>query len=1013
MSNVYAELCLKVQALRRDFEGLRTPLAPATGIAASIYTHQLANAHRVLTDVRVRHLLADEVGLGKTVQALMILNALRHQRRDPQADPERAPGLRALVVVPDALVTQWRDEIFTRAHSVPIGEEKGCEGSQYIRLAWEAQLSRSPPEWTLADIDPEIYNVLVVDELHELNESTVNRILRVAARFEHLLVLTATPAFQDRKKHSQLFALLEPERTSIVEAAEGADPGIVQRLLEQDKSAAASCATEELTEVALAHCAYRRVIRTRRADYWGVLPRRKHIPVLIEPLGAEAERQELMWEYFGHLGDLSLEIDPVLLAKRVILSPPSLEQRVDFLRRMGHERRGLLERAKPLVHRRNGDSRVDALIDLLSEIWMRNPSERVLVAAQDNLTVDYLFEIVKARLPLIGPIGKTVPLVAARIRQGMMTKAVEDLGGHGNETEENLVEFQRGEAHVLFAPEAAQVGLNLQCARILVLYSVPWKPGEVEQWIGRLDRIGNATAFAQDGEAMTVDIYTIAQRGLVDEKVVTVLSSFQVFERSVNLDGEHLHEVTQAIETAALKPQEANWRGLENVTEAMAAQDEVRELESTLRPHLPWTVEWASALRKRLDALRPGSTVLKRSKHIETGPRSWDRGVEGMLKLLARSGEYSFRWNNDPDGKKFLSLWYRFGAFGVDGKKQLDSKCVFSIGVDPSSERNPKHAHAFITRRGDIDAPPRRIVTLVTNGGDSAKRPLHFMNFGNILHDELVEYWLPEAAESLSLQVNLPPPDAIPDSDASDLYVVRLAVLDPASWLQERTLFEGALRQIAAAATRTSPEALADLQPQFAKAARCAIEADVRWLRTQLTAELMVHGLKRKGERWAPAGMDELSALLDPLAIPGNGVPFSNHWDPPEQWSHALKWSLDHLRSGGTGAASTRWSPRFPVLQRDLRRRLFVIREEAKDARELAAVEVAKAEAALGLALDRGNQGQITRATNLRDTAADKADMTRVLWEQREAWLLQCRSAVERVAPEERLTAVLRVNWTR
>ena len=1002
MSNIYADLCLKIQALRRDFEGLRTPLAPATGIAASIYTHQLATACRVLTDVRVRHLLADEVGLGKTVQALMILNALRYQRRD----------IRALVIVPDRLVPQWRDEIFTRAHSVPTGDEEGGEGSQYIRLAWEGQLRESQPAWTLAHIDPKIYQVLVVDELHELNSTTLERILRVASRFEHLLLLTATPAFQDSKKHAQLFAMLEPERTLLAEDTIGQEPGIgiVKSFLERDRITASDCAPEELTHVALANCAYRRVVRTRRGDYWGVLPSRKHVPILTEPLGAEEERQALMWEYFGHLAGITLDVDPILLAKRVILSPPSLEQRVDFLRRNGHDRLDLLGRAKPLVHKRNGDSRADILVDLLAGIWLENPKERVLVAAQDNLTVDYLYEIVNARLPLIGPLDYPQRLVAARIRQGMMTEAVEDLGGYGNETNENLEEFQRGEAQVLFAPEAAQVGLNLQCARILVLYSVPWRPQEVEQWIGRLDRIGNAAAFAQDGEARTIEIYTIAQRGLVDEKVVTVLRSFQAFERSINLDGEHLEEVARTIETAALKPQETNWRRLENMTEAMAAEDEVRELDSALRAHLPWTVEWASALRKRLDALAPAPLSLQRSKHIETGPRSWDRGLEGMLKLLGKAREYSFKWNDDPDGKRFLSLWYRFGERGVDGKKSIHSGLVFSIGADPSSERSPKHAHAFITRRGDIDAPPRRNVTLMLDDGDHARRPLHFMNFGNILHDEIVEHWLPKAEKLFVLEVHLPEHQTALDNNNSGPYVVRLAILDPASWLQAATFVESVLREILAAATRTSHERRNDLLLPFSNTVRCAIEADVRWLRTHLTAELIVRGLKTDGRRWVPASGNELSALLDPLTASGNGLPFSRPWVPSEQWGGALNKALDQLRSADPSAAGTCWSPWLPDLDRAVQLRLFVIREEARDANELANIELAKAEAAFGLACDRENQGQVTRARNLRDAAVDKASMTRVLWEQREAWLASCRSAVQGVRPEERLTAVLWVN---
>ena len=414
MRNIYADLCITVQALRRHCEGLRTPLAPATGVAASIYTHQVANVYRVLTDVRVRHLLADEVGLGKTVQALMILNALRYQRK----------GIRVLVIVPDRLVAQWRDELLTRSQSVPI-DETGGEGPRYIRLVWEARLRGSDPAWTLADINPDRYDVLVVDELHSLRVDLQRRLVSVSRAFEHLLLLTATPAFQDLERHSQLFKMLEPERSWIAGSSGEDGSDIVERILERDRRAAQAGTEEDLPFVALAHCAYRRIIRTRRADYGRVLPRRNHIPLVIEPLGVEEDRQKLMWEYFTHLGDLSLEVNPVRLAKRVILSPPSLEQRVDFLRRKGHEREGVLERVKPLVHRRQGDSRADALVDLLARVWRENTSERVLVAAQDNLTVDYLFDIVRNRLPRIGPLGSRVSLVPARIRQGMMTEAVQ------------------------------------------------------------------------------------------------------------------------------------------------------------------------------------------------------------------------------------------------------------------------------------------------------------------------------------------------------------------------------------------------------------------------------------------------------------------------------------------------------------------------------------------------------------------------------------------------------------
>ena len=1000
MRGVYTHLCATVQALRRAFEGLRTPLAPALGVAASIYTHQLANVSRVLTDVRVRHLLADEVGLGKTVQALMILNALRHQRND----------LRALVVVPDELVTQWRDEILTRAHSVPIGEESEGEGSQYIRLAWEDQLRGSLPAWKLADIDPNQYNVLVVDELHRLRSDLQQRLVSTAGAFEHLLLLTATPAFQHPQRHTQLFAMLEPERSSLAEHTN--DGAVVEYILERDTSQALRCIPERLMVTALAHCAYRRVIRTRRADYRGVLPHRKHIPILTEPLGTEEERQALMWEYFGHLEDVSLEVDPVKLAKRVILSPPSLEQRVDFLRRKGHERDSLLERVKPLVHRKQGDSRADALVDLLAEIWAKDSSERVLVAAQDNLTVDYLFDIVHFRLPKIGPIGHRIPLIGARIRQGMMTESIADLGAYGNETNENLEAFQRGDAQVLFAPETAQVGLNLQCARILVIYSIPWRPEEVEQWIGRLDRIGNAATYGPDGAPRDIVVYTIAQKGLVDERVVAVLQRFHAFEHSVNLDGEHLGDVARMIESAVLSSESENWRRIEDKTETMALKNDVKELESELRPHLPWTKEWALSIRKKIDALPPAPLAIVPPDRLDlplTGPRSWDRAMEGMLKLLRRSDEYTFKLNNDPDGGTFRSLWYRFGVWGINGKPEILSKVVFSIGADPGSERHPRHAHAFITRRGDIATPPKRHVTITFQDGDKSRRPLHFVNFGNSLHDELVSGWLRNETHKFWGEVDLPSSHAFFEHGAVGPYMIRVSVLDPASWLMSNDIADRALRAIAEASTRCSKERFVDLMRRFSRAVRCAIEADIRWIRGHFTAEFLVQGLRVRQSRWAVASLDEISALLNPIDHESYEIPPSRPWQPTQQERSSVNRVLERLRSSDQEKARGHWSRLLPRFEEALESRLHVVREEARDATELATIEAVKAESALSLARDRGIRAQITRASNTYHAKVDFADMARVLWKQREIWLAQCRTAVYQTIPKERLTAVLGV----
>ena len=98
MSDPFIDLCLGIQGARRAVEREVAGFGGALGVAAVPYPHQLANVQRVLTDSSIRHLIADEVGLGKTVQALMILNALRNPKSAPShADPRPRESRAAMV----------------------------------------------------------------------------------------------------------------------------------------------------------------------------------------------------------------------------------------------------------------------------------------------------------------------------------------------------------------------------------------------------------------------------------------------------------------------------------------------------------------------------------------------------------------------------------------------------------------------------------------------------------------------------------------------------------------------------------------------------------------------------------------------------------------------------------------------------------------------------------------------------------------------------------------------------
>ena len=139
-----------VQAARRKVEGLGLALGGALGVAAEPYPHQIASVSRILTDTRIRHLVSDEVGLGKTVQTLMVLNALRCQN----------PAHRAVILVPDRLVTQWHTECWSRAHThASVLGDPTDDDEQFVRIVRPQSLQSGEFQ-----LDPAEFDMLIVEE---------------------------------------------------------------------------------------------------------------------------------------------------------------------------------------------------------------------------------------------------------------------------------------------------------------------------------------------------------------------------------------------------------------------------------------------------------------------------------------------------------------------------------------------------------------------------------------------------------------------------------------------------------------------------------------------------------------------------------------------------------------------------------------------------------------------------------------------------------------------------------
>ena len=1042
MNNPYVDFTLVMQAIRRWAEQRNGALGAALGVRARIYSHQIANVSRILMSEQVRHLLADEVGLGKTVQALMVVNALRLQR----------PKLKVMILVPDRLVPQWRDEILARGHLTPIEHVPSRNETRRIRLAW-------PEKVDTAEISAGHYDMLIVDELHQLTTNLQDRVVQEAPTFQYLLVLTATPNFRSASRYVQLFSALEPARVqlasaSVASTAKGREAelaenrnvsnwptwaldNVVTEFLSRDVEVGkflngndaprswdyyGGMPPEDGREeaAALANCAYRRVIRTRRKDYGGLLPQRLHRPIVVEPTHGEAERQRLMWDYFEHLGELTREFDPIRLAKRVILSAPSLRQRVTFLRGRGHERNGILKNVAQLLSDDLGDSRLDALTDLLAAIWRQNPEERVLVAAQDNLTVDYLFKVIPARLPEIGPHTGRVRLVPARVRQGMTTEAVYDLGGFANETDENLVAFQQGEARVLFAPEAVQVGLNLQCARVIVLYSVPWSPEEVEQWVGRLDRIGNTAVQVDDGGVLPVEVFTIVQRGLVDERVVSVLERFRVFDQNINLDGEHLQEIADRIEATALDINGIGWRALERDAAQMADEDTGKELLSDLRHHLPWGADHAKQLRDWIESISPLKGAL-RVPHAVTGPLAWDQAVEGWMWLLRKAGEYEFRFglrDAENAASRFSTLWYSYGSpLAWRQGREVRSQVLLtdSTGVDnPQLQRSPSNAIAYFTRRRDIEQPPRREVYMSV-GSSRYRRPLHFLNHGDPLHEDLLAGWLcmvDKVPQRIALE--LPSDHQALSLSGPGLHAVRVVVIDPATCLPGQGPgqdYREIITRVASTATLLTAEQRVRVLKPLADKLTAAIEADVRWVRGLLPTMLLVSASRHDGDKWYTVSEDVVDALLNPYSANSAHPPVSRRWTPKPDQEDTIVEAFRALANRQALEAKNTWSTRLANLDREIERRCYIVAVEDKDSSLVHMSRIAEAKGRVEAARATGVRLSIGRAQSAYNAEADTAAFEESAGVERLNWL----RAVEHTArsPSPVIELEIGVNLTK
>ena len=461
-----------------------TPLYGLVGTRTSLIPHQLYIAHEVARRYAPRVLLADEVGLGKTIEAGLIL----HQ----QLLTERAE--RILIVVPETLIHQWLVEMLRRFNlQFSIFDEERClsldESDEWENPFHSEQLVlcslnflRHYPKRFKAALQGN-WDLLVVDEAHHLRWSQ-QAVSPEYAMIEQLtdctkgvLLLTATPEQLGKASHFARLRLLDPHRFSsfaafvaeeqsyepIAEAVEvllenqdlsdavkqtilsTTNPDQSQTLLAQlqDKQSdeqQSRQARKMLADLLLdRHGTGRILFRNTRAAVKG-FPERK---LIADPLALPIEYQQCL-----------LTFETTQLSKPQLLLCPELLYQV---------------RAEP---EQPYWTEIDPRIDWLRATLKRLKPEKVLVITANAQTVRDLAQALKEKTGQFIPVFHESMSLVERDRAAAF-----------------FADKESG-SQMLVCSEIGSEGRNFQFSHHLVLFDLPLNPDLLEQRIGRLDRIG-------------------------------------------------------------------------------------------------------------------------------------------------------------------------------------------------------------------------------------------------------------------------------------------------------------------------------------------------------------------------------------------------------------------------------------------------------------------------------------------------------------------------------------------
>lgn len=520
--------------------------------------HQLHVLNRAVSNNNIRYILADEVGLGKTIEAGLIIKELK------------ARGLvkRILVVCPTGLVTQWSLEMkekfeekfhvilpsdFNTIKKLTDNEDVYGQFDQVIspmdsikplekRAGWSQEKVNKYNEDRIYSIINSGWDLIIIDEAHRVagSSSEVSRYKLgslLGSSSPYLLLLTATPHSGKTEPFLRLIRLLEekafPNAKAIVK--EQVSPYVIRtekrEAIDNNGNKLFKSRITKVVEIkwdqrhSKQEKLYELVTSYVRNGYNKAMKEKKYyigfLMVLMQRLvtSSTAAIKESIEKRIDILESQQARIHTLSMEDLVEIElEENLEQAIEVIslniKQELIELKEILNVAKQAEYEYL-DAKVEVLKEILDNIYVEEKDKKVIIFTEFVATQNFLKKYLEENN------------YKAAVLNGSM-----DI----EERNEVLNEFKTV-ANILISTDAGGEGLNLQFSNVVVNYDLPWNPMKIEQRIGRADRIGQK----QDVLIFNFIIKDTIEnriRNVLEDKLAVILSETGIDKMSDVLDNE-------------------------------------------------------------------------------------------------------------------------------------------------------------------------------------------------------------------------------------------------------------------------------------------------------------------------------------------------------------------------------------------------------------------------------------------------------------------------------------------